>query len=467
MFVRLRRLIVLLALADFVGAQLALWAADLARRWLPFGSALGDATGTFLNPVIHLIVALVFPITFLTLSVYDIQRDTRPVGDATRLTRAVAVGVFIFAGVLYFSYRDVSRLLVIYFFLLLWATLALIRLSFGLGLRFLRRQGRPLSRVLLVGAGETAAAVAAALSTRLGDSVHIVGCADDKATRGPLDLPVLGQLADVPALVEALHLDEVILALPAEEYEVVEALAFVLLTRPVRVRLVPDFLRLVVVQSSVESLGGLPLIGLREPRISGMTWAIKRVFDVVTTTVILALAWPVFLVIALLIRRDSPGPVLLKQQRVGENGRLFGMYKFRTMRVETVVQPIDAQVDADGRPIYKVRDDARITRLGRFLRRTSLDELPQLFNVVLGEMSLVGPRPEMQFIVEQYEPWQRQRLAVPPGLTGWWQVSGRSDLPMHLNTHLDLYYIRNYSLWLDLKILWKTVGVVLLGKGAY
>jgi exopolysaccharide biosynthesis polyprenyl glycosylphosphotransferase len=468
MFVRLRRLIILLALADGLGAQLALWAADLARRWLPLGAPLGEGAGTFLNPVIHLIVALVFPATFLALSVYDVRRDTRPVGDPMSVTRAAAVGVFVFAGVLYFSYRDVPRLLVIYFFFLLWGTLAVIRLSFGLGLRLLRRQGRPLSQVLLVGAGDTAAAVAAALTLRLGDSVHIVGCADDTATQGPAGLAVLGQLADVPKLVESLHIDEVILALPAHDYEAVEALAFVLLTRPVRVRLVPDYLRLVVVQSSVESLDGLPLIGLREPRLSGMTWALKRVFDVMATTLALALAWPLMLVIALAIRLDSPGPIFLRQQRVGENGRLFAMYKFRTMRAEAVAQPADApQRDAEGRPIYKVRDDARVTRLGRFLRRTSLDELPQLFNVVRGEMSLVGPRPELLNIVENYEPWQRQRLAVPPGLTGWWQVSGRSDLPMHLNTHLDLYYIRNYSLWLDLKILWRTIWVVLQGKGAY
>ncbi|MBI3361009.1 MAG: sugar transferase, partial [Chloroflexi bacterium] len=120
-----------------------------------------------------------------------------------------------------------------------------------------------------------------------------------------------------------------------------------------------------------------------------------------------------------------------------------------------------------GRRVYKTPDDTRVTRMGRFLRRTSLDELPQLFNVLKGEMSLVGPRPEMQFIVEGYEPWQRGRLAVPPGITGWWQVSGRSNLPMHLNTQYDLYYIRNYSLWLDLMILWKTVGVVIRGQGAY
>jgi lipopolysaccharide/colanic/teichoic acid biosynthesis glycosyltransferase len=124
-------------------------------------------------------------------------------------------------------------------------------------------------------------------------------------------------------------------------------------------------------------------------------------------------------------------------------------------------------LDEQGQKIFKAPNDRRVTRVGRLLRRTSLDELPQFFNVVKGEMSLVGPRPEQLFIVEQYEPWQRQRLAVPPGITGWWQVSGRSDLPLHLNTDFDLYYIRNYSLWLDLLILWKTVWVVMAGRGAY
>ncbi|MEK7327895.1 MAG: sugar transferase, partial [Chloroflexota bacterium] len=140
--------------------------------------------------------------------------------------------------------------------------------------------------------------------------------------------------------------------------------------------------------------------------------------------------------------------------------RLFWVHKFRTMVP-------DAEKKRPVNPREKLPDDPRITPLGRFLRRTSIDELPQLFNVLRGEMSLVGPRPEQVFIAEQYEPWQRQRLAVPPGITGWWQVNGRGDLPMHLNTHYDLYYIRNYSLWLDLKILWKTVGVVIKGRGAY
>jgi len=172
--------------------------------------------------------------------------------------------------------------------------------------------------------------------------------------------------------------------------------------------------------------------------------------------------------IALAIKLDSPGPVLFSQERVGENGRRFRMLKFRTMVPDA--EHLQAQVtrlNDEGHPVYKIRHDPRITRVGRFLRRWSLDELPQLFNVLRGEMSLVDPRPEQVFVVEQYEPWQRQRLAVPPGMTGWWQVSGRSDLPLHLNTQYDLFYIRNYSLWLDLKILWLTIGAVLRGKGAY
>jgi len=463
MFARLRRLVLVLALADLAATQLALVVADLMRRFIPIGNLTAGQV-SFLNPVIHLIVAVVFPATFLALAVYDVRRDTSPVGDPATLTRAVVVATFVFAGVLYFSYRQVPRLLVAYFFAVELAALAAIRLLTGLGLRVLRRRGRALSRVLLVGAGDAAAMVADALHRQFGDSVAIAGCADDGP--GPANLPWLGRLADVPVLVRAHAVDEVILALPAEQYAQIESLAFALLNTPVRVRLVPDYLRLVFVQSSVESVGGVPLIGLREPRIAGATWVIKRIFDVVVTLLLLLVAWPLMLLIALLIRLDSPGPILFSQQRVGENGRLFRMHKFRTMVADADRRPPPPDFDAEGRPRYKLAHDERITRVGRFLRRMSLDELPQFFNVLKGEMSLVGPRPEMYFIVEQYEPWQRQRLAVPPGITGWWQVNGRSDLPMHLNTHLDLYYIRNYSLWLDLKILWMTIGVVINGQGA-
>jgi lipopolysaccharide/colanic/teichoic acid biosynthesis glycosyltransferase len=166
------------------------------------------------------------------------------------------------------------------------------------------------------------------------------------------------------------------------------------------------------------------------------------------------------LLIAVAIKLDSPGPALYRAMRVGENGRLFHMHKFRTMLKDADKVPLELEN-------HKLKEDPRITRVGRVLRRMSLDELPQLFNVLRGEMSLVGPRPEQPWIVERYQPWQRKRLSVMPGMTGWWQVNGRSDRPLFLNTEYDLYYIQNYSPVLDLVILWKTIWVVLRGKGAY
>jgi len=466
MFARLERLIIYLAIFDVAGTQLALVLADFARRFLPFGQQLGSPA-TFLNPALHLLVAVVYPVAFLALGVYDLRRDTRPVGDPSSLTRALVVGIFIFAGALYFSFRDVPRLLVIYFFVAQAALLSAMRLAAGMALRLRRSQGRPLSRVLLVGTGEVAARVAAEINLRLGDSVQVMGCVDNEAVTPPAGLSLLGTLNDVPELVRQGQVDEVLIALPASQYLAVEKLVYALLTLPVRVRLVPDYLRLVVVQSSLESLGGIPLIGLREPRITGMAWAIKRTFDMVMTLLLLLLLWPLMVVIGLAIRLDSPGPAIFRQQRVGENGRLFWMLKFRTMSVDAEVRGPQLGFDAQGNAVYKWPEDQRVTRVGKLLRRTSLDEMPQFLNVLRGEMSLVGPRPEMLFLVERYDTWQRQRLAVPPGLTGWWQVSGRSNLPMHLNTQFDLYYIRNYSLWLDLIILWKTIWVVLTGQGAY
>lgn len=465
MFGKLRRLVVALALADLAATQTALVAADLARRVLPLGRSLDPGT-YLLNPALHLMVLALWPVVFLTLGVYDMRRDTRPVGEARALLLAVGTAGFVFAGFLYFTYRDVPRLLVLYFAFFDLALLAGVRLAAGLALRLLRDRGQPLSRILIVGTGEAAAMAVQALTARV-RGVEVVGCADSRARSGPRGLPVLGTLADVPRLVVERGIDEVIVALPSQMYAQVEALAYALQPLPVRVRLVPDFLKLVVVQSSVESIGGLPLIGLREPRIDGPAWVVKRLFDLTISLVGVLLLWPVLALIAIIIRLDSPGPAVFTQTRVGENGRIFKMLKFRTMVAGADQLGWPEGFDEQGRRVYKIREDGRVTRVGRFLRRLSLDELPQFFNVLRGEMSLVGPRPEMEFIVERYEPWQRGRLAVPPGITGWWQVNGRSDLPMHLNTEYDLYYIRNYSMWLDLKILLKTIGVVIRGQGAY
>jgi exopolysaccharide biosynthesis polyprenyl glycosylphosphotransferase len=194
----------------------------------------------------------------------------------------------------------------------------------------------------------------------------------------------------------------------------------------------------------------------------------KRLMDILLAGFALLLAAPVMLMVAVMIKLESPGPVLFKQRRVGQGGKLFHIYKFRSMVVNAeALQSTVNKTTADGKTLHKHKDDSRVTRIGKIIRKTSLDELPQLFNILLGDMSIVGPRPELPWLVEQYETWQRERFLVPQGLTGWWQVTGRSEKPCHLSTEDDLHYIHHYSLWLDIKIILMTIPAMLKGKGAF
>jgi exopolysaccharide biosynthesis polyprenyl glycosylphosphotransferase len=254
------------------------------------------------------------------------------------------------------------------------------------------------------------------------------------------------------------QVDEVIMAMPAEAHGEALRLTSLLEDVDVPVRIMPDVFEMVAMKARVEDFFGLPLISIREPSITPVQARIKRTFDLTVSLLLLVVLSPLMLVIALWVWLDSRGPILIHQQRVGAGGDFFYMHKFRTM----VWEPENLD-----RMSLKQRHDPRVTRAGRILRRTSLDELAQLWNVVRGEMSLVGPRPELPAIVELYEPWQKRRFAVPPGMTGWWQVNGRSERSMHLNTEIDLYYVQNYSILLDLQILVRTLGAVIRGKGAY
>ena len=194
----------------------------------------------------------------------------------------------------------------------------------------------------------------------------------------------------------------------------------------------------------------------------------KRAFDLSFGFFALILALPIMILSMLLVYLEDGSPVIFRQNRVGKDGRLFEIFKIRTMVKNAEELQIQRETrDTDGHLIHKMKDDPRVTRVGRLLRRFSLDELPQLFNVLAGTMSLVGPRPELPYLAEKYEPWQRARFEVLPGITGWWQVNSRSDKPMQLHIEDDLYYIQNYSIWLDLQILVRTIWVVLIGRGAY
>lgn len=415
---------------------------------------------------LYLAVALIWLAVFLLLTP---QRAlfTRGLLEAIgRLVGAVVLASACFAGLLYLSLREVSRLQFLYF-----AALNLgVLLLFHLGVRvyvYSRNRLHTRRRALVVGDASTAERLADEFHRRPWTGVSVVGYTSD-ALDAPGRVPRLGSVEETRRLIDAHQVDEVIFALPHQQQERVVRLSLSLLQEPVMVHMVPGVLDLIFARTPVETLGGIPLISLRESALTEPQRVLKRLFDIFASATLLLLLAPLMLLIALLIKLESPGPVFFLQERIGEQGRRFKMIKFRSMYqdAEQRWQEV-AKRDAQGKLIHKVEDDPRVTRIGRRLRRTSLDELPQLINVLRGEMSLVGPRPEMPYIAAEYQPWQWQRFRVPPGITGWWQVNGRSDKPMHLHTEDDLYYIQNYSFWLDLRILVKTLIVVLEGRGAY
>jgi exopolysaccharide biosynthesis polyprenyl glycosylphosphotransferase len=321
--------------------------------------------------------------------------------------------------------------------------------------------------VLIVGGGEGGQQLAEEIARRPWAGVRVVGYTCDEVVPNGT-MPRLGTVDETPQIVATQHIDEVVINLPSSYSKRITRLSLELQQYPVMVHMVPAVLDLAFARTPTQALGGIPLISLRESALNESQRMIKRLFDIFASLVLLFILSPVMIALAIIIKVESPGPVFFKQDRIGEHGRRFKMIKFRSMYQDADKRWQEvAERDEEGHIIHKRSNDPRVTRIGRWIRRTSIDELPQLFNVLRGEMSLVGPRPEMPYIATEYEPWQWQRFRVPPGITGWWQVNGRSDKPMHLHTEEDLYYIQNYSLLLDIIILFKTVGVVWRGRGAY
>ncbi|MCA9869958.1 MAG: sugar transferase [Anaerolineae bacterium] len=459
---------IFLIFSDLAITLLALFIAIQARFWLPYGVQL--AWDEVAQPwAIYLLVALIWGTTFVVTNVYNAHRSVRAWDEVQAITFAIAVACLVFAGVLYLTYREVPRRLFFYFVM---ADLTLI-IGFRFALRgALRFAGRPepdTRRVLVVGTGRLAQRVAEGVRARSSTGLVLVGLVDDDVSGSSAslaDAPVIGTIADTPALVKAHGVNEVVFALPLRAQGTIESLVLALQEQPVSVRVVPDYIDLAMSRATIEDFNGLPLVGLRDPAIDGFDRVIKRVFDLGLSLLTLLIIWPVLLLVAAAVKLDSPGPALFIQERIGENGRPFRMVKFRSMVVDADTD-VAEEPDNPLSPYRKSVNDPRVTRVGRFIRRTSLDELPQLFNVLRGDMSLVGPRPELPRLVEHYENWQRRRFAVPPGITGWWQVNGRSDRMMHQHTEDDLYYIQNYSPLLDVQILWRTIGVVVRGRGAF
>jgi exopolysaccharide biosynthesis polyprenyl glycosylphosphotransferase len=454
---------------DAVWIVLSLLIADRIRpalSSLPFAASF--PAELHLPLIIYPLSVVIWVSVFLLLSVYDGRRNLRVTDELSSVSIGSALAAVLLAGSLYLSFRLVSRLLFIvffiicYFFMVFWRLVYRLVFHFGTGKLVANR------RVLIVGAGPVGRQLEESIANKPYLGLTIVGFLDDDPEKRQNNQDILGTLDAARIIVKKYNLDDVVIALPRYAHEKVNLLVAELHNLPVKVWVIPDYFHLALHKAVIEEFADLPMLDLRAPALNEYQRMVKRAFDLVVGIPWLILAMPFLGLIALAIKLDTAGPAIFIQRRVGENGRLFWMYKFRSM-VKDADQRLAEVIrhDENGNLIHKIPNDPRVTRVGRFLRRTSFDELPNLFNVIRGEMSLVGPRPELPVLVEKYEPWQRQRFAVPQGMTGWWQVNGRSDKPMHLHTEDDIYYVQHYSILLDIKILLKTVWVALRGKGAY
>lgn len=468
---KISRLSIQLFLLDLIFTPIGLFAASQLRILLPYGLELPDEA-TILPLQVYIIAVVCWSIALVLNGAYDPQRVLRWFNEAIRVGSAAILATGLLAGALFLTYRQTSRLQFIYFliinFFLLIGYRAVIRVLDNVTGR--SRPGGD-NRVLVVGAGELGLRVAEVIHEHSRWGFELVGFLDDdKLKQGEeiVGVEVLDKIYAVREVVEKYNIGEVWIALPVYAYDRINLVMYELEKLPVRIKVIPDYFSLAIVQAKADILGGIPIIGLREPVIEGLPRLTKRIFDIVAGTLILIFLSPLLAIIAIAVRIDSKGPAFFRQRRVGENGRLFDMLKYRTMEKDAEERQQEVLLETEGgEVIHKQKNDPRITSVGRFLRRWSLDELPQLLNVIKGEMSLVGPRPEMPWLVDRYQSWQRKRFAVPQGITGWWQINGRSEKPMHLNTDDDLYYVYNYSLWLDIIILIRTPFAVFRGKGAF
>ncbi len=454
---------------DGLTVSLSLWCSAQIRP------ALNGFWGVeYIASPVRIPVALyfIFPVIWLvilsTISIYDGRKYLRAVDEFTALTTAMIIASVSAAGILYLSFRQVSRALFIIFVLIAYALFLTWRVGSRLFFRLQRPPTSRLRRVLVVGIGPLGQRVQTQIMTSSVERLSVVGFVDDGYEEQATNSMLLGGRGAIREIIRDQNITDVVFALPHSAYNQMGELVQKLEDLPVRVWVALGFFDLALYNTTIEDFAGIPMLDLRASAIDDYQRMTKRAFDLILGLIALVISSPLMLLLAIMILIDDGMPILFRQNRVGENGIIFQMLKFRTMlKNAEQMRSVVERIDENGNLIHKTKDDPRVTRVGRFLRRSSLDELPQFINVVRGEMSLVGPRPELPYLVDKYFPWQRKRFAVPPGITGWWQVSGRSEKPMHMHTEDDLYYIQNYSIWLDVQILIRTAWVVLIGKGAY
>jgi exopolysaccharide biosynthesis polyprenyl glycosylphosphotransferase len=423
------------------------------------------------------------------LSFHGLYRPTKMMAGFSQVAavvRSVTIGFLLLLGVSFVTKRYYfveTRLVVAFGWALCVASLSLVRV--GIIRTALKRGTRPpgsSKRAAVVGAIPFARRL---VGTRMPSTngYEILGFVETREGEIAADLGpefVLGRVSSLDDIVTNHGIDELLLPLALLENRA----CFDVIARCTRtglpIRLVSDMFQVLMPEEPKERVDGVPKIGLGEPALKGMGVVAKRAVDLSASVAAVVIFAPIFILIAALVKVMSPGPILFKQIRAGRDGRPFTFYKFRTMRHDTDDtihreyassfiggKELRLRDEKTDKKIYKMPDDPRVTSIGKILRKTSLDELPQIFNVIKGDMSIVGPRPPIAYELTVYKEWHKRRLRAKPGMTGLWQVSGRSSVPFHDMVLLDLYYINRWSLLLDFEIMIKTVPVIVSGKGAY
>jgi exopolysaccharide biosynthesis polyprenyl glycosylphosphotransferase len=423
------------------------------------------------DQVNYLVLALVsvpgWLLVFAKYGLYSSRRITSRTQEYRLVFHAVGVAVALMTLFAYALKVDVARRWLLLTFVFALALVLLDRELTRRVFQRLRKHGRMMRRVIVVGANGEGHAIVDMLEHQPWLGYRVVGYVDDVRVEDP-SLPIFGPTSKALDVVLDTGATGVIVATTAIDADACNDLARELVEAGVHVELSSTLRDVASQRLLVRPLGRYPVVCLEPVRRAGWRGAAKRAFDLVTASTAVILTAPLMALTAVLIKLDTRGPVLFRQRRIGKDGELFTIYKFRTMTVDAELRlaELEAENEADG-PLFKIRNDPRTTRVGRWLRRFSIDELPQLWNVLRGEMSMVGPRPALPSEAAKWAPRLRQRLMVKPGLTGMWQVNGRSNTSFEQYERLDLYYVDNWSLITDLMIIVRTIPILLRRKGAY
>ncbi|MDO5825743.1 MAG: undecaprenyl-phosphate glucose phosphotransferase [Methanosphaera sp.] len=414
--------------------------------------------------ILYLFLIPSYILFYYVFNLYTPQRTNRSIfSESSRIIRVIVVEFIFMSMLLLLNLIKVDPYYIVSILMVTFVLAVIERALLRLTLRKFRKEGFNIKYVLIIGAGEVGTKLADTIKVNTYLGYKIMGFLDDNVKGKVNDINVIGKIADIEKILASNIVDRVIVSISPRHYDLLENIINTCEKMGVRADIVPDYYRYVTSNFTVELIDDIPLISVRNlPLDITSNNLIKRAFDIIFVIVVSIIISPLLIIVALAVKFTSPGPIIYKQERVGKNGRIFDIYKFRSMTIEN--EYIDDQK-------WTQKDDPRVTNFGKFIRKTSIDELPQFYNILKGDMSLIGPRPERPYFVRKFResvPKYMIKHHVRPGMAGWAQINGyRGNTSIVKRIEYDIFYVENWSIWLDIKIFFKTIPMLLFDQNAY